>query len=312
MTEAVVKEFAYEDVNHKLGMIMGIVIAFLGIVVASYLFTTYYQLYIRGEKEICPIGCEYVIGFFMPMENDLSFLAGMMALMSVFGFAKKKKWATKALIVSTIVLLQSSFWQMIPSMDIQTGIDEGRMDMTGAFMADVNAQGLEFMPPAYLPLFMGGIIAYVVVAKFVAKVSWSRISISFLTGMAMITAIINGTSSLNMFMKTGGLLSNDTATGIIGDPFFQVTMRLNWLPGIVFGYITYMILLKPTEFTRMAAIASSLMVAILGIPLSVRFTIEKGELSMMSYAVFIVAALAPIIFMPGLWNKLVQPVDLEE
>ena len=34
MTE-VVKEFDYDNVNHKLGMIMGLIIAFLGIVVAS-------------------------------------------------------------------------------------------------------------------------------------------------------------------------------------------------------------------------------------------------------------------------------------
>ena len=291
-----VKQYDSDSINTKLGIIMALIIGFMGIFVASYLFMTYYEMYIRGEMAICPVGCEYVISWFMPLENDISFLAGMMAFMSIFGFKKNHQWAPNMLVISTIMLLQSSFWQMIPSMD--AGI----------------------MPPAYLVLFIPALIAYVIVAKYVVKASWGRVIVSMFTGMAMITAIINGTSSLNMFMKTGGTISSDTLGYVdlnipahidtLGNPMFQITMRLNWIPGIIFGLITFSVLIKPREITRLFAIAASIMVLITGIPMSVIFTIQKNELSMMSYAPIIVTVVLAMVLKPSVWKKLVDPIDM--
>ena len=290
------KQYDADEINTKLGIIMALIMTFLGIFVASYLFMTYYEMYIRGEMEICPIGCEYVISWFMPLENDISFLAGMMAFMTIFGFKKHQQWAPNMLVITTIMLLQSAFWQMIPSMD--AGI----------------------MPPAYLMLFVPALISYVIVAKYVVKASWGRIVVSMFTGMAMITAIINGTSSLNMFMKTGGTISSDTLGYVdlnipahidtLGDPMFQITMRMNWIPGIIFGLITFSVLMKPREITRLLAIAASIMVLITGIPRSVMFTIQKGELSMMSYAPMIVTVILAMVLKPSVWKKLVDPIDM--
>lgn len=291
-----VKQYDPDAVNTKLGIIMALIMAFMGIFLASYLFLTYYEMYIRGEMAICPVGCEYVISWFMPLENDISFLAGMMAFMTIFGFKKKQQWAPNMLVITTIMLLQSAFWQMIPSMD--AGI----------------------MPPAYLILFVPALISYVIVAKYVVKASWSRVIVSMFTGMAMITAIINGTSSLNMFMKTGGTISSDKLAfpdlnipahlDTLGDPMFQITMRLNWIPGIIFGLITFSVLMKPREITRLLAIAASIMVLITGIPMSVIFTIQKGELSMMSYAPMIVTVILAMVLKPSVWKKLVDPIDM--
>ena len=84
-----VKQYDSDSINTKLGIIMALIIGFMGIFVASYLFMTYYEMYIRGEMAICPVGCEYVISWFMPLENDISFLAGMMAFLSrSFNFAE--------------------------------------------------------------------------------------------------------------------------------------------------------------------------------------------------------------------------------
>ena len=176
------------------------------------------------------------------------------------------------------------------------------------------------MPPAYLVLFIPALIAYVIVAKYVVKASWGRVIVSMFTGMAMITAIINGTSSLNMFMKTGGTISSDTLGYVdlnipahidaLGDPMFQITMRLNWIPGIIFGLITFSVLIKPREITRLFAIAASIMVLITGIPMSVIFTIQKNELSMMSYAPIIVTIVLAMVLKPSVWKKLVDPIDM--
>ena len=68
--------------------------------------------------------------------------------------------------------------------------------------------------------------------------------------------------------------------------------------------------MKPREITRLLGISSSIVVLILGIPMSVMFTIQKGELSMMSYAPMIVTVVLIMFLKPSVWKKLVDPIDM--
>ncbi len=283
-----------KEPNYVLGMITGILGAILGMGVAAALFLRNYGLYIAEEKKICPVGCEDIIGWFMPFYTDMMILGGVMSLFAAYGFYNKETWASKLLILGSVFILKFSFWPLIPAMDI------------GIF-------------PEYLFIFMPAFMLFTINCWLVVKISWGRIILSMFLGMAAVTTFMSGTSATNMFIKTMHKIENPDeyaslpATSELWNQIHLYTLvqRLGWIAGITLLIATYAVLFFPKEKVRLMIIASSLIVLIYEVPLAALITELKGEFSMMYYGPIIIVIFLPVVLIPKLWIKFTDPIDSE-
>ena len=278
------------EYNRILGIITSLILAALGMGMASYLFLRNYEFYIAEEIKICPVGCENIITWFMPAYNDMEVIGGVLSLFAAYGFYRNEKWAAKLMMIGNTLILKFSFWPLIPAMDV------------GVF-------------PEYMYLFFPATLLFVINAWLVAKVSWGRIITSMLLGMAAVTSFMSGTSATNMYIKTMAMIDK----GVTAEPgmmalwdrieLYMLVQRLGWLSGLMLLAACYAVLFFPSQRVRMIAIAASFIVLIYEVPLAWLITILKGEFSMMFYGPIIIVIFLPILLHPGLWKKFVQPID---
>lgn len=278
------------EYNRILGIINSLILAILGMGLATYLFLENYEKYIAAELEICPVGCEHIITWFMPAYTDMEVIGGLLALFAAYGFYRREKWAAKLMMVGNVLILKFSFWPLIPAMDV------------GIF-------------PEWLFLFFPATLLFVVNAWLVAKVSWGRILTSMLLGMAAVTSFMSGTAATNMYMKTMAKIDKADIDGLptaeLWDQIelYMLVQRLGWLSGLMMLAACYMILFAPQQRVRMVVIAAALIVLIYEVPLAWLITEIKGEFSMMFYGPIIIVIFLPIFLHPSLWKKFVNPID---
>ena len=278
------------EYNRILGIINSIILAILGMGVATTLFLRNYELYIAEEIKICPVGCEHIITWFMPMYNDMEVIGGLLSLFAAYAFYRREKWAAKLMMLGNTLILKFAFWPLIPAMDV------------GIF-------------PEWIYLFFPATLLFVVNAWLVAKISWGRIITSMLFGMAAVTSFMSGTSATNMYMKTMFMIENggSAAPGTMAlwnrIELYMLVQRLGWLSGLMLLAACYAVLFFPRHRVRMVAIAASLIVLLYEVPLAWLISILKDEFSMMFYGPIIIVIFLPIILHPGLWKKFVNPID---
>lgn len=274
-----------DNINYTIGGISSLLGAILGLVVAPILFLWKYQYLIDQEKAICPVGCEHIIGWFLPAYTDVAIIAGMLYLVSTYGFFAKEKWAIKTAMIANILALKTSFWPIIPSLDTGT-------------------------TPYYLILFLPNVVLWFVIARYAGGISWGRILTGLFLGMGMVTTFMNGTSATNMFMKaTEGL--NPKPGMVDSIELFILVQRIAWLSAILMGIVCYYVLFKPDEKIRLLGISAGLLVFLYCIPLGIKISDIKGEFSMMLYSPMVVAVYMVVFLYPKFWNQIVEPVDLK-
>lgn len=287
MTENVTKDGP--EYNRILGIITSLILALLGMGMAVYLFLENYEKYIAAELEICPVGCEHIITWFLPMYTDIAVIGGLLSLFAAYGFYMREKWAAKLMMLGNVLILKFSFWPLIPAMD--TGL-----------------------PLQYIYLFGPTLILFVVNTWLVVKISWGRIVTSMLLGMAAVTSFMSGTASTNMYMKTMFKIENAGVGVSTVDWWNQIELymlvqRLGWISGLMMLAGCYAVLFFPKQRVRLVIIAAALIVLIYEVPLAWLISDIKGEFSMMFYGPIIIVIFLPIILHPGLWKKFVNPID---
>ena len=203
--------------------------------------------------------------------------------MSAVGFFKKEKWAYPVAVTANVLGLWTSFWPMIPIMDVMA-----KMETDPAFF------------PVYLFIFLPNIILYFLINKHTGKRNWGRLLVGLLTGMGLIMGFINGTASLNIsYVKN--LHGADSS-------LYVLSSRLFWAAALGYGLITIAIMLIPEkEWVRMLGVGCAIPMMLFGFPMGIITTIEKGEFSMYLGAPLMSVALLILFLIPALWNKIIKP-----
>jgi len=271
------------DKSYKMGGYYAIVGAVLGIVLNFVFFMLYYKPLIAAQAVICGDGCVMVITYLLPVFTDVGILAGVLYAVSAVGFFKKEKWAYPAAVTANVLGLWTSFWPMIPIMDVMA-----KMETDPAFF------------PVYLFIFLPNIILYFLINKHTGKRNWGRILVGLLTGMALIMGFINGTASLNIsFVKN--LHGEDSS-------LYVLSSRLFWLASLGYGLITVAIMTIPEkEWVRMLGVGSAIICMLFGFPMGIITTIAKDEFSMYLGAPLMSVVLLILFLIPALWNKIIKP-----
>ena len=285
------------SINYGIGFILSVIGMLVQLILAPWFFLLHYELLMVKEIEVaqCPT-CVYIIKYFLPAYTDVAIIAGLLYFVAAIGFYRKDEWSIKVAMFANILALFTSFWPMIPEMD--TGI-----------------------PILYAAIFLPNVALWFLIARLAGNISWGRIMTGLFTGMAMVTTFMNGTASVNMYMKSlrspdARVLTFTPSKGApydvakVGEVFFVLTQRLNWLAAIGMMIVTYYVLFKPNEKIRLLGIVSALTSVILGTPLGIKISFMKNEISMMLYApILAFISLIGLAYTP-FWKKFVKPVDL--
>jgi hypothetical protein len=253
-------------VNYRLGGILALIGALMGIIGHFTIFLNWYETGMAAEA--AEPGCEILLKWIHPAITDLGILGGVIFAISSYGFFTKKNWAFPLSVIAIVLALQGSWFINVPYMS-----------------AD--------LPPVYFPLFWPYLVLYVLLMWLVGKLPWSRTLVGMLSGMAFVFCLMNGIASLSRIIT-------------IGAPLFTLVQRLHWVAMVGWGVVTVGILLNPKEWMRVLALVSGLLELVVGIPLAIVTTQQLGRFSLFSLAPISCFILIVTFIWPNLWHKLLE------
>jgi len=258
--------------NMKLGGILAIISALIGIVGHYVLFLNWYRIGMSAES--AEPGCEILLKYIHPALADLGILAGVLFAVSAYGFFTKARWAFLLSMIAITLALLGSWFINVPYM----------------------AAGL---PPIYFSLFWPYLIIYFLFARGVGRVSWSITLVALLTGLAYITCFMNGVSSTSRIIT-------------IGSPLFILVQRLHWVAMAGWGVVTVGMLLKPKEWMRALGLVSGSLELAVGIPLAYATAISLGRFSLFALAPIVSLILLVLFMWPNMWARVTGAQEIEE
>ena len=250
--------------NEKLGGIVALISGLMGIIGHFVLFLNWYQ--IGMHTETAEPGCEILLKYINPAMADLGIVGGVIFLVSAYGFFNKKNWAFLLSVIAIVLSLQGAWFINVPFM----------------------AAGL---PPVYFILFWPFLAIYFILMKSVGKLSWSRILVGLLAGMAWVFCLMNGIASLSRIIT-------------IGAPFFFLVQRMHWIAMLGWGIVTVSVLMGAKEWTWVTGFTAGLLEVVVGFPLAFVTAQELGRFSLFALAPICCLILVVIMVWPGgLWQR---------
>jgi hypothetical protein len=250
--------------NRTLGGILAAIGGVMGIIGHSVIFLNWYVTGMRAEA--AEPGCEILLKYINPAMSDLGMIAGVVFLVSAYGFFTKKDWAFLLSVIALVLALQGAWFINVPFM----------------------AAGL---PPVYFILFWPYLILYFLILVFVGKRTWVHSLLGLLLGMAWVFCLMNGIASLSRIIT-------------IGMPFFVFVQRLHWVAMAGWGVVTVGVLMKPKEWMRVLGLAAGLLEMVVGYPLAVITAQQLGRFSLFSLAPIASTALVVLFVIPSVWAKI--------
>ena len=250
--------------NMKLGGILALIGALMGIVGHYALFMNWYE---RGmAAEAAEPGCEILLKWLHPAVTDMGFLAGVLFAVSAYGFFTKRNWAFPLSVIAIVLAMQGSWFINVPYM----------------------AAGL---PPIYFTLFWPYLIMYFLQMRLVGRLPWNRTVVGLLAGMAFVFCFMNGIASTSRIIT-------------IGAPLFTMVQRLHWVAMIAWGVVTVGFILRPREWMRVVGLSAGTLELVVGIPLTIVTAQELGRFSLFALAPICCFILIVLFVWPGVWERL--------
>jgi hypothetical protein len=250
--------------KNKLGGILAVIGALMGIIGHIYLFLKWYRIGMSADS--AEPGCEILLKYIHPALSDLGILGGVFFAVSAYGFFTKKNWAFTLSVVGIIMALLGAWFINVPYM-----------------AAD--------LPPVYFTLFWPYLLLYFLLVRMVGGIPWKTSLLGLLTGMAYIFCFMNGVSSTSRIITQGA-------------PIFVLVQRLHWVASIAWAVVTAGILLKPKEWQRVTGLLAGLAELAVGIPLAFVTAQQLGRFSLFALAPIACLILLVLLVWPGVWEKM--------
>ncbi len=251
-------------VNQKLGGVLALISGLMGIIGHTVIFLNWY---VRGmSAEAAEPGCEILLKFIHPAMSDLGMLAGVIFLVSAYGFFTKKNWAFLLSVIGIVLALQGAWFINVPFM----------------------AAGL---PPVYFIIFWPYLVLYFLIMMAVGKRSLLYTLFGLLLGMAWVFCLMNGIASLSRIIT-------------VGTPFFTFVQRLHWFAMLGWGVTAVGMLMKPKEWMRVLGISAGVLEMVVGFPLAVITAQQLARFSLFSLAPISSTVLVVLFVIPSVWGKI--------
>jgi hypothetical protein len=252
------------NTNHKLGGILALISALMGIIGHFILFLQWYTIGMTTPS--AEPGCEILLKYIHPAMAYLGILGGVLFAVSAYGFFTKKNWALFLSVIAIVMALLASWFINVPFM----------------------AAGL---PPVYFPLFWPYLVIYFLILWAVGRIPWSRTLLGLGAGMAYIFCFMNGVSSTSRIIT-------------VGAPIFSLVDGLHWVAMAGWAIVTVGVILRPSEWLRVLGLISGVLELTVGIPLAIVTGGELGRFSLFSLAPISCLILVVLLVWPKLWQRL--------
>ncbi len=253
-------------INYKLGAVLAIVSAAMGLIGHFILFLNWYRIGMSTQS--AEPGCEILLKYIHPLMADFGILGGVFFAVSAYGFLARKNWAFFLSVIGIVLALLGSWFINVPYL----------------------AAGL---PPIYFPLFWPYLLIYFLLMRLVGKLPWGQILVALLTGVAYIFCWMNGVSSTSRIITQGA-------------PIFVLVQRLHWVAMLGWAVITVGILMRPRGWMQVTGILAAVTELVVGIPLTVATAQQLGRFSLFALAPIACLALLILFVWPGFWEKKVE------
>ena len=230
--------------QQKLGGILAIIGALMGIIGHIVIFMKWYQVGMSTPS--AEPGCEILLKYIHPLMADFGMLGGVFFAVSAYGFFTKRNWAFLLSVIAIIMALLGSWFINVPYM-----------------AAD--------LPPIYFPLFWPYLLIYFLMMRGLGEVPWKRTLLALFTGMAYIFCFMNGISSTSRIITHGA-------------PIFVLVQRLHVVAMLGWAVVTAGILLHPKEWMRVVGITAGITELVVGIPLAAVTAQQLGRFSLFALA----------------------------
>ena len=249
--------------NFRLGGILAVIAALMGIIGHFWLFLNWYEVGMHTQS--AEPGCEILLKYIHPLMADFGILGGVLFAVSAYGFFTKRNWAFFLSVVAIVLALLGSWFINVPYMAAS-------------------------LPPIYFPLFWPYVVLYFLFMIMVGKVSWSRTLLALLTGVAYIFCWMNGVSSTSRIITQGA-------------PIFVLVQRLHLVAMLGWAVVTVGILMKPKEWMRVVGISAAMTELAVGVPLALVTGQALGRFSLFSLAPIASLILLVLLLWPNLWQR---------
>jgi hypothetical protein len=249
--------------KNLLGGILASISALMGIIGHFVLFLNWYQTGMHTQS--AEPGCEILLKYVHPAMADFGILAGVLFIVSAYGFFARKNWAFLLSVIGIVLALLGSWFINVPYM----------------------AAGL---PPVYFTLFWPYLVVYFLLMRGVGNVSWSRTLLGMLTGVAYIFCFMNGIASTSRIFTQGA-------------PIFVLVERLHWLASLGWAVVTAGLLTSPKSWLRIFGLISGTAELVVGIPLAFVTAQQLGRFSLFALGPIACLILVVILVWPGVWER---------
>lgn len=259
--------------------LLGGFIAIIGAVLGLWLNTKYFMeqyafmmdVYQQSiDLGIPDIGCQTIVKFFYPLMTDVGILSGVLWAISAYGFFGDKNWAYPLAVIANVLALFANMWVNIPP--LSTG-----------------------NPGPWFIIFLPNLLIYLILNAFVGKLSWKRIFLGMLMGMAYILTFVNSIAATNRLL----MRSNNS--------IFILTQRLNMITSFAWFFAVIGLLLTKKDLVRYIGIGAGILGIVAGFPLAIAS--EGVAFSMFYLGPTVCLILLVMLSWPDLWAKM---VTLEE
>ncbi len=208
----------------------------------------------------------FIVTYIIPTLNDIGLIGSVVLAVAAFGFFKKQSWAWGVAMLGLVLMIQGSFFPMIPA--ASAGV-----------------------APWYGILYVPIMVLYFVMAMYVRNLSGKLVGLSLLGGMAYVLTFMNGIAATNriwMSIQDYGL----------GNPVYVVAERLNWYAAIAWGVFVVALFLQQ-KWAVPVGIGAGIMGIIGGTPVAYLSMVDQGGFSMFIPGPALSAALLIYLLLPS-------------
>ena len=255
-------------INYRTGLIISAIGASISLILFPWAFYKAYYPLIDIEGAKGSEGCLSNVEIFYPHFNDIGILSGVLYLIAMYGFYRKKESSIIFAVSASTLALKGSFWPMVPPLSND-------------------------LFPFYIFIFVPALVLFLMNARFVANLPIRRIIYATVAGMAMITSFMNGIAAVNRAIVI------EAPTNWI----YIVTTRMNLYAGLAMSAVVVGILLCPTkEWVKLVAFGSGITELIVGFPVAIAYSIAEEK-----FALFFLGPTLTIIMLFIVFVKMKAP-----
>jgi len=249
--------------NWRLGAVLSAVGAAVGLL-AFYLFVTIYNPMIGVELAAGRPDEGIVVRYVFPLLGYVAITAGVLWLLSLYGFLTRERWAWPLGLTAGTLSLLAGWFPMMPAL----------------------SRGVA---PVTMAVFLPNLILWFGLL-WVRRIDWRLGALAFAAGLAFVLSFMSGVAAFNKMNVTAG---KGTLNGM-----FVMVQQINWWGSAAWAvFIVTMLSGKP--WARIVGLGAGLMACYGGYPVGILTMSEMGRFSLFMPSPLLSTALVVILLLPA-------------